>query len=81
MNNSKVLNQYNKHSKFPDWYLHDIGNVNGLIRCRLSTIPITNLIRLVMAKANISIPQYKIRNTKGDILYCIRINIETGWQY
>ena len=43
-----------------DRYLHDIGNVTGLIRCRLSS-PITNLIRLVMAKANISIPLVKNR--------------------
>ena len=44
----------------PDRYLHDIGFVIGLIRCRLSS-PITNLIRLVMAKANISIPLVKNR--------------------
>ena len=41
------------------WYLHNIGNGIGLIRCRLS-FPITDLIRSVMAKANISKPSGKI---------------------
>ena len=57
MNINKELDKNNNHSEKTKWYLHDIGNVNGLIRCRLSTIPITNLIRLVMAKANISKPK------------------------
>ena len=56
MNISKELNKINNHSEWTDWYLQDIGNVNGLISCRLSTISITNLIRLVLAKANISKP-------------------------
>ena len=56
MNKNKELDKYHNHSEWTDWYLQDIGNVNGLISCRLSTIPITNLIRLVMAKANISKP-------------------------
>ena len=56
MNTNKVLDRYNNHRERTDWYLQDIGNVNGLISCRLSTIPITNLIRLVMAKANILKP-------------------------
>ena len=56
MNTNKDLNKNNNHSEWTDWYLQDIGNVSGLISCRLSTIPITNLIRLVMAKANISKP-------------------------
>ena len=53
------------------WYLQDIGNVNGLISCRLSTIPITNLIRLVMAKANISKP--KIINIESQTITDIKI--------
>ena len=57
MNTNKELDKYNNHSEWTDWYLQDIGNVNGLISCRLSTIPIINLIRLVMAKANISKPK------------------------
>ena len=56
MNTNKGLDKYHNHSEWTDWYLQDISNVNGLISCRLSTIPITNLIRLVMAKANISKP-------------------------
>ena len=56
MNTNKDLDKNNNHSEWTDWYLQDIGNVSGLISCRLSTIPITNLIRLVMAKANISKP-------------------------
>ena len=56
MSTNKDLNKNNNHSEWTDWYLQDIGNVKGLISCRLSTIPITNLIRLVMAKANISKP-------------------------
>ena len=57
MNANTELDKYHNHSEWTDWYLQDIDNVNGLIRCRLSTIPITNLIRLVMAKANISKPK------------------------
>ena len=56
MNTNKELDKKNNHSEWTDWYLQDIGNVNGLISCNLSTIPITNLIRLVMAEANISKP-------------------------
>ena len=56
MNTNKDLNKNNNHSEWTDWYLQDIGNVSGLISCILSTIPITNLIILVMAEINILKP-------------------------
>ena len=53
---NKDLDKNKSHSELKDCYLQDIDNVNGLIRCRLSTMPITNQIILVMAKANILKP-------------------------
>ena len=35
MNTNKELDKKNNHSEWTDWYLQDIGNVNGLISCRL----------------------------------------------